>query len=113
MPATTSTPATGSLKIELHDGQLVIIYNGIEATLDHWHFEVFNAPKADNDPALVDINWKLQFQTNVKGYVDAVAVPAGAEYQADRLHPAARQEALRPRVPQAIRRANTSWPGGP
>ena len=53
----------------------VRIYNGIEATLEHWHYEVFNAPKADNDPALADINWKVQFQTNLKGYVDGVAVP--------------------------------------
>jgi CubicO group peptidase (beta-lactamase class C family) len=68
-------PGYGPLKIEVHDGHLVSIYNGIRAPLDHWHFEVFNAPKAENDPALVDLNLKLQFQTNVKGYVDAVAVP--------------------------------------
>ena len=68
-------PGYGPLKIELRDGRLVSIYNGIQATLEHWHFEVFNAPKADNDPALADLNLKLQFQTNVKGYVDAVAVP--------------------------------------
>jgi CubicO group peptidase (beta-lactamase class C family) len=68
-------PGYGPLKVELRDGRLVSIYNGIEATLEHWHFEVFNAPKADNDPALDDFNQKLQFQTNLKGYVDAVAVP--------------------------------------
>jgi hypothetical protein len=65
----------GALKVELRDGKLVVVYNGIRATLDHWHYEVFNAPKADNDPALADVNWKIQFQTNVKGDVDAVAVP--------------------------------------
>jgi CubicO group peptidase (beta-lactamase class C family) len=68
-------PGYGPLTIEVHDGQLVSVYNGIRATLDHWHYEVFNAPKADNDPALADLNLKLQFQTNLKGYVDAVAVP--------------------------------------
>ncbi len=68
-------PGYGPLTVELHDGQLVSTYNGIRATLDHWHYEVFNAPKADNDPALADLNLKLQFQTNLKGYVDAVAVP--------------------------------------
>jgi CubicO group peptidase (beta-lactamase class C family) len=68
-------PGYGPLKVEVRDGRLVGIYNGIEATLEHWHFEVFNAPKADNDPALADINWKLQFQTNLKGYVDAIAIP--------------------------------------
>ena len=68
-------PGYGPLTVELRDGKLVATYNGIAATLDHWHYEVFNAPKADNDPALADLNWKIQFQTNVKGYVDAVAVP--------------------------------------
>src|SRR5205814_3866443 len=68
-------PGYGPLKVEVRDGRLVSIYNGIEATLDHWHFEVFNAPKANNDPALADLNLKLQFQTNLKGDVDAVAVP--------------------------------------
>jgi CubicO group peptidase (beta-lactamase class C family) len=68
-------PGYGPIKVELRDGRLVSIYNGIEATLEHWHFEVFNAPKADNDPALADFNQKFQFQTNLKGYVDAVAVP--------------------------------------
>ncbi|MGP0062888.1 MAG: serine hydrolase [Isosphaeraceae bacterium] len=68
-------PGYGTLAIELHDGHLVSTYNGIRASLEHWHFEVFNAPKADNDPALADLNLKHQFQTSVKGYVDAVAVP--------------------------------------
>jgi CubicO group peptidase (beta-lactamase class C family) len=68
-------PGYGPLKVELRDGRLVSSYNGIEATLEHWHFEVFDAPKADNDPALADFNMKFQFQTNFKGYVDAVAVP--------------------------------------
>jgi CubicO group peptidase (beta-lactamase class C family) len=71
-------PGYGPLTIELRDGRLVSSYNGIEATLEHWHFEVFNTPKADNDPALDDLNQKLQFQTNLKGYVDAVAVPMEA-----------------------------------
>ncbi len=68
-------PGYGELRIELKNGKLVAIINGIEAALDHWHYEVFNAPKADNDPALADINWKLQFQTNLKGDVNAVSAP--------------------------------------
>jgi CubicO group peptidase (beta-lactamase class C family) len=68
-------PGYGELKVEFKNGKLVAVINGIEATLEHWHYEVFNAPKADNDPALADINWKLQFQTNVKGDVDAVTAP--------------------------------------
>ncbi len=68
-------PGYGPLAIEVKDGRLVSVYNGIRATLDHWHYEVFNAPKPDNDPALADLNLKFQFQTNLKGYVDGVAVP--------------------------------------
>jgi hypothetical protein len=68
-------PGYGPLQVKVRDGRLVSRYNGIEATLEHWHFEVFSAPKADNDPALADLNLKLQFRTNLKGYVDAVSVP--------------------------------------
>jgi CubicO group peptidase (beta-lactamase class C family) len=68
-------PGYGPLSIELCDGRLVSHYNGIAAPLEHWHYEVFNAPKASNDPALADLNLKLQFQTNFKGYVDSVLVP--------------------------------------
>jgi CubicO group peptidase (beta-lactamase class C family) len=68
-------PGYGELKVELKDGKLVAVINGIAMTLDHWHYEVFNAPKAENDPALADLNMKLQFQTNLKGDVDAVAAP--------------------------------------
>ncbi len=68
-------PGYGELTVEVKDGKLVAVINDIRATLEHWHYEVFNAPKADNDPALDDLNWKLQFQTNVKGDVDAVSAP--------------------------------------
>jgi CubicO group peptidase (beta-lactamase class C family) len=68
-------PGYGPLSIELRDGRLVSVYNEIVAPLEHWHFEVFSAPKADNDPSLDDLNLKFQFQTNFKGYVDGLLVP--------------------------------------
>jgi hypothetical protein len=68
-------PAYRLLRIELRDGRLGCVYHGIEFTLEHWHFEVFNAPKAENDPVLEPLDWKFQFQTNLKGYVDAIAMP--------------------------------------
>jgi CubicO group peptidase (beta-lactamase class C family) len=68
-------PGYGTLTVALRGGKLVSKYNRIEATLEHWHFEVFAAPKADNDPALNDLNLKLQFQDDLKGYVTSVAVP--------------------------------------
>ncbi len=65
-------PGYGIIKIELRDGNLNVAYNGIEAPLEHWHFEVFNALKNPKDPAFED--QKVQFLTNVKGYVDGLAV---------------------------------------
>jgi CubicO group peptidase (beta-lactamase class C family) len=62
----------GVIKIELRDGKLNFAYNNIEAPLEHWHFEVFNALKNLKDPAFED--QKVQFLTNVKGFVDGVAV---------------------------------------
>jgi len=68
-------PAYGLLRIELRDGRLGCVYDLIEFNLEHWHFEVFNAPKAENNPVLDPLDWKFQFQTNLRGYVDAVALP--------------------------------------
>ena len=65
-------PGYGIIKIELRDGKLNLAYNSIEAPLEHWHFEVFNALKNPKDPAFED--QKVQFLTNVKGYVDGLAV---------------------------------------
>jgi CubicO group peptidase (beta-lactamase class C family) len=62
----------GIVKIELRDGKLNFAYNNIEAPLEHWHFEVWNALKNPKDPAFED--QKVQFLTNVKGYVDGLAV---------------------------------------
>lgn len=66
-------PGYGTLEIARRDGRLVLSYNGIEAPLQHWHFEVFNALKDEKDPAFEDM--KAQFQTSLKGYVDGVALP--------------------------------------
>jgi CubicO group peptidase (beta-lactamase class C family) len=65
-------PGYGVVKIALRDDKLTFTYNGIEAPLGHWHYEVFSALKNPKDPAFEDE--KVQFQTNVKGYVDSLAV---------------------------------------
>jgi len=65
-------PGYGIVKIELRDGKLTFTYNGIEAPLAHWHYEVFSGLKNSKDPAFED--QKVQFQTNVKGYVEGLAV---------------------------------------
>ncbi len=43
-------PGYGLLKIELRDGRLSCVYNRIEFTLEHLHFEVFNAPRPTTTP---------------------------------------------------------------
>jgi CubicO group peptidase (beta-lactamase class C family) len=65
-------PGYGTVEVVLVDGKLHFRYNSIEAPLDHWHYEVFNALKDPKDPAFE--NWKVQFLTSVKGYVDGLAV---------------------------------------
>ena len=80
--------------------------------LEHWHFEVFNAPKADNDPALDDLNWKLQFQTNLKGYVDAVAVPLEPKSSRSSSPGGPTRSSPTPST-SSDSRANTSTPGRP
>ena len=72
-PANTSTLVMASSRSSSSDGKLNFAYNSIEAPLEHWHFEVFRALKNPKDPAFED--QKVQFLTNVKGYVDGIAVP--------------------------------------
>jgi CubicO group peptidase (beta-lactamase class C family) len=67
-------PAYGQIKIEHRNGRLVCAYNGNKCNLEHWHFDVFNAIRADTDSAIGEDIGLMPFQTNVKGYVDAVAV---------------------------------------
>ena len=65
-------PGYGVLKMTFKDGRLEAIYNGITTPLEHWHYETFNGLKA-KDETFEDM--KYTFQTDVKGYVAAVAVP--------------------------------------
>jgi CubicO group peptidase (beta-lactamase class C family) len=66
-------PGYGVTRVEIREGKLHISYNEIEAPLEHWHFEVFNALKNPKDPALEDM--KVQFHTGLKGYVESLSVP--------------------------------------
>ncbi len=65
-------PGYGIIRVEQRDRKLNFAYNGMEAPLEHWHFEVFNALKNPKDPTFEDE--KIQFLTNVKGFVDGLAV---------------------------------------
>jgi CubicO group peptidase (beta-lactamase class C family) len=65
-------PGYGVIQIALREGRLTLSYNNIDAPLEHWHYEVFNALKNPKDPAFEDE--KVQFLTNVRGVVDSLAV---------------------------------------
>ena len=54
------------------DGKLNLAYNSIEAPLEHWHLMCSTPRKTPRIPAFEDE--KVQFLTNVKGYVDGLAV---------------------------------------
>jgi CubicO group peptidase (beta-lactamase class C family) len=62
----------GIVTIAYREGRLHLRFNNIEAPLEHWHYEVFNGLKNPEDPAFEDE--KVQFQMNVRGDIDALAV---------------------------------------
>ena len=66
-------PGFGVLTIEKKGTQLEATFNRMTATLEHWHYDVFNALRNPVDPILVDN--KFNFRTNVKGDIEAVAAP--------------------------------------
>jgi CubicO group peptidase (beta-lactamase class C family) len=66
-------PGYGIAQVEQRDGKLYFSFNGIEAQLEHWHFEFWNAEKNAKDPAFEDI--KVQFLTGLNGYVEGLSVP--------------------------------------
>jgi hypothetical protein len=65
-------PGYGDLKVFLEEGRLAFTYNDITTPLEHWHYETFNAKRAD-DPTFEDT--KLTFRTDVNGYVAEFEIP--------------------------------------
>lgn len=59
-------PGYGVLKVALREGKLQYTYNSIVASLEHWHYETFNALKSE-DPTFEDA--KLTFQADANGNV--------------------------------------------
>lgn len=67
-----SHPGYGDVIVFLDEGNLAFIYNDITTPLEHWHYETFNAKRAE-DPTFEDT--KITFRTNVNGLVSALEVP--------------------------------------
>lgn len=65
-------PGYGTLSVRKVDDRLEFTFNDITTPLEHWHYEVFNALKAEDDAFE---NMKLQFGNDLKGNVASVSVP--------------------------------------
>jgi len=66
-------PGYGVLKVELRGDKLAATFNDITTALEHWHYEIFNAPDGAADDALE--NMKFNFQTDLDGNVASVSIP--------------------------------------
>ena len=61
----------GRLRIN-HDEKLDVLFNGMSAALEHWHYDVFNCAEGSSDDFLA--NHKFNFATDNDGTVASVAV---------------------------------------
>jgi hypothetical protein len=66
-------PAYGTVEIRRTNGRLVAAWRGMEATLEHWHYETFRA--ADDDDAELLAGLPIQFRTDMAGEVATLAIP--------------------------------------
>lgn len=65
-----SHPGYGKLAIELEGETLHLVYNGIRAPLEHWHYDAWNGAETDGDPTFE--NMKFLFRGNVDGQIASV-----------------------------------------
>ncbi|HEV2690016.1 MAG TPA: serine hydrolase, partial [Bryobacteraceae bacterium] len=64
-------PGYGSAKIALNGGDLKISFNGLDAPLKHFHYDVFET----SDDSIEFPNTKISFHTNLQGDIDSFAAP--------------------------------------
>jgi CubicO group peptidase (beta-lactamase class C family) len=66
-------PGYGVLTISMADGTLNAEFNRMTNVLEHWHYDVFEAPAADDNP--LGLSGKFQFRSDLDGNVVAVVSP--------------------------------------
>ena len=66
-------PGYGRLTIRLEENRLSALYNGIETPLEHWHYDVWNGARNEDDPTFEDI--RFHFRSNADGVIDSVEAP--------------------------------------
>jgi CubicO group peptidase (beta-lactamase class C family) len=67
-----SDPGYGPLDVTFEDGALHLAYHGFKARLDHWHYDVFQAPQ-DRTSELDSA--RVKFETDLEGEIAGIAVP--------------------------------------
>ncbi len=63
-------PGYGTLRVSVEEDELTLLFNGIEAPLEHWHYEVWNGAQTDGDETFEDT--KFLFRGDVNGNIAAV-----------------------------------------
>ena len=65
-------PGYGPMKVRLEKDRLMLSYNKFTAPLDHWHYEVFQAPADRQNPLELT---RVQFNSDFSGEVASISVP--------------------------------------
>jgi hypothetical protein len=66
----------GVAEIELRDGGLVMLYNGMTMPLEHWHYDVFSV--AEMDEEVIPENLRANFLTDARGRISKLSLPLEA-----------------------------------
>jgi hypothetical protein len=67
-----SHPGYGPMKVRLEKDRLMLSYNKFTSPLDHWHYEVFQAPADRQNPLELT---RVQFNSDFSGEVASISVP--------------------------------------
>ncbi|HVF71572.1 MAG TPA: serine hydrolase [Chthoniobacterales bacterium] len=65
-------PGYGPMKVAVEKDRLKLSYNKFSTPLDHWHYEVFQAPADRQNPLELT---KVQFNSDLSGDVASISVP--------------------------------------
>jgi CubicO group peptidase (beta-lactamase class C family) len=65
-------PGYGPMKVRLEKDRLMLSYNKFTTPLDHWHYEVFQAPADRQNPLELT---RVQFNSDFNGEVASLSVP--------------------------------------
>ena len=71
-------PGYGPMKVILEKDHLKLSYNKFSTPLDHWHYEVFQAPADRQNPLELT---RVQFNTDFSGEVASISVPLEASVE--------------------------------